>query len=82
MQISRIIGWPRRAIRWLCSGRADYRAFQRRKSSSAHRARRTLCLYVWAGAAALMLLCPSPGCVITFMLIATLISFALLDEHG
>jgi hypothetical protein len=80
--ISRIVGWPHRAVHWLCSGRADYVSFQRRKATSAHRARRTLCLFVWSGAAVLMLLCPSPGCVATFILIATFVSFSLLDERS
>ncbi|EGV18098.1 hypothetical protein [Thiocapsa marina] len=80
--ISQIAGWPQRVIDWLCSGRADYAAFQRRKATSAHRAGRTLCLLVWSGAAILMLLCPSPGCVATFVLIATFVSFTLLDERS
>jgi hypothetical protein len=80
--ISQIAEWPRRVIHWLCSGRADYTAFQRRKATPAHRARRTLCLFVWSGAAILMLLCPSPGCVATFILVATFVSFLLLDERS
>ncbi|WP_296809665.1 hypothetical protein [Thiocapsa sp.] len=79
--IARITEWPHRAIHWLCSGRADYTAFQRRKATPAHRARRSLCLAVWSGAAILMLLCPSAGCVATFILIATFVSFSLLDER-
>jgi hypothetical protein len=39
-------------------------------------------LYVWLGAALLMLLCPGPSCVIPLILIATFVSFALLDERG
>jgi hypothetical protein len=80
--ISRIAGWPHCVIHWLCSGRADYVAFQRRKATPAHRARRTLCLFVWSGAAVLMLLCPSAGCIATFILIATFVSFSLLDERS
>ncbi|RKT43928.1 hypothetical protein [Thiocapsa rosea] len=79
--LSQIAGWPHRAIDWLCSGRSDYVAFQSRKATPAHRARRTLCLFVWSGAAVLMLLCPSPGCVATFILIATFVSFSVLDER-
>ncbi|WP_296696768.1 hypothetical protein [Thiocapsa sp. UBA6158] len=79
--ISQIVGWPQRAIHWLCSGRADYTDFQRRKATPTHRTRRTLCLFVWSGAAVLMLLCPSPGCIATLVLIATFASFSLLDEQ-
>jgi hypothetical protein len=78
--ISQIAGWPHRAIDWLCSGRADYAAFRSRKATPAHRARRTLCLLVWSLAAILMLLCPSPGCILAFILIATFVSFSLLDD--
>jgi hypothetical protein len=79
LSISRITAWPRRALEWLCSGRPDYEAFKRRKSTPGHRAKRGLCLYVWGGAALLMLLCPSAGCIVTFILIATFVSFSLLD---
>jgi hypothetical protein len=78
--ISRIAGWPHRAIDWLCSGRADYVAFRSRKTTPAHRARRTLCLLVWGLAAILMLFCSSAGCVLVLMLIATFMSFSLLED--
>lgn len=72
--------WPRRVLNWLCGGRADYREFQRRKATRTHRAGRTVCLWVWAGAAGLMALCGGPGCVLILLMAATFLSFALLDE--
>ncbi|MBK1645534.1 hypothetical protein CKO25_12955 [Thiocapsa imhoffii] len=74
-----LLTWPRRALDWLCQGRPDYEAFKHRRSSPSHRARRTRALYVWAGASLLMLICPSPGCLLTAGLIATFVSFTLLD---
>ena len=75
-----IIEWPRRIVDWLCSGREDYQAFQRRKASRPYRARRKLCLWIWLGAACLMLVCPGGACVLTLLLVATLFSFAVLDD--
>lgn len=72
--------WPRRVLDWLCGDREDYRAFQRRKVTRPHRTGRTLCLWVWAGAAGLMLVCQGAACVIILGLAATFLSFALLDE--
>lgn len=69
-------------MHWLCGDRADYAGFQRRKLTPAHRARRMLCLFVWSGAAILMPLCPRPGCVLILILIATFVSFSLLDEQA
>jgi hypothetical protein len=76
----RISDWPRRFFDWLCAGRSDYRAFQRRKSETRHRSARTLCLWIWAGAAAVMLVCPAAGCVFGLLLAATFLSFAVLDQ--
>lgn len=77
-----ITRWPRLVLDWLCAGREDYRAFQRRKATRAHRARQTLCLWIWLGAALLMLLCPGAACLLTLLLAATFLSFAVLDETG
>lgn len=71
--------WPRRALDWLCAGRSDYRSFQERKRTRVYRHNRAFCLYVWAGAAALLLICGGPGCLLTIGLVATLICFTLMD---
>jgi hypothetical protein len=76
-----ITQWPRRLIDWLCDSRSDYRDFQERKAGAARRARRSLCLWIWLGAGGLMLVCPGAGCVITLLLGATFLSFAILDEE-
>jgi hypothetical protein len=73
--------WPRRFLDWLCEGREDYRTFQQRKTTRAYRANRTLCLLVWAGAALLLLVCGSGGCLLTIGLVATFVCFALLDPE-
>jgi len=75
-----MIEWPRRVVDWLCSGRDDYQAFQRRKASRPYRAKRKVCVWIWLGAAGLMLICPATACVITLLLVATLLSFVVLDE--
>jgi hypothetical protein len=75
----RLAELPRRALDWLCEGRSDYRAFQERKRTRVHRRNRATCLYTWAGAAGLLLICGSTGCLITLGLIATLICFTVLD---
>jgi hypothetical protein len=74
-----LAAWPRRVLDWLCEGRADYRAFQERKSTRAYRANRTTCLMVWAGAAGLLVLCGGGGCLLAIGLVATFICFAMLD---
>jgi hypothetical protein len=75
----RLSDWPRRALDWLCEGRSDYRAFRERRRSRAYRHNRTLCLYAWALAAGLLLVCGDVGCLLTLALIATLVCFAMLD---
>ena len=72
--------WPRRLIDWLCGGRADYREFRERKAGLKHRSRRTLCLWIWLGTSALMLIFPVGGCLILLILGATFLSFTILDE--
>lgn len=71
--------WPRRLLDWLCEGRPDYQAFQKRKRSRAYRANQTICLLIWAVAAALLLVCGSGACLLTIGLMATLLCFAVLD---
>ncbi len=75
----RLGDWPRRALDWLCEGRSDYRAFKERRRSQAYRRNRAACLYTWALAAGLLLICGSAACLLSFALIATLICFTLLD---
>jgi len=65
---------------WLCGGWEDYRAFQRRKATPGYRARRSVCLRIWLGAALLMLVCPAAACVFTLIMAATFLSLAVLDE--
>ena len=72
--------WPRQIIGWLCSGREDYRTFEQRKMTHGHRSKRTVCLGIWLVAALLMLTCPGVGCVVTLILAATFLSFAVMDE--
>lgn len=72
--------WPRRFVHWLCDGRADFREFQRRKSTQRHRAGRTRCWWVWLAAAALIAICPSVSCIVTLLLAATFLSFSILDD--
>lgn len=71
--------WMRRVLDWLCGGREDYRQFQRCKASRTHRAKRNVCLWIWIGAAMLILICPGAGCFITLLLAATFLSLAVLD---
>lgn len=71
---------PRRLLDWLCAGRADYRAHQIRREQVGYLARKRLCKNVWIGAGLLMLLNPLPGIVIGLALLATFISFSILDE--
>lgn len=75
----RLSALPRRALDWLCEGRSDYRAFKERQRHKAYRHNRALCLYTWALAAGLLLICSSAACLLTLTLIATLICFTLLD---
>ena len=76
---SRGTSLPRRLLDWLCDGREDYTAFQQRRRTAPYRARRLLCLYAWGGAALVILLCGSPGCLIMLCLLATLACFTVLD---
>ena len=78
--ISTNASWLRRLLDWLCGGRGDYRQFQRSKVTRSHLARRNVCLWVWLGAAGLILICPAPGCMVTLLLGATCLSFAVLDR--
>ena len=74
-----IVEWPRRVVDWLCGDREAYQPFQRRKASRPYRARRRLCLWIWLGAACLLLVCPGGACVLIVLLVATLLSFAVLE---
>ncbi|MFP4061189.1 MAG: hypothetical protein ACLFS2_00155 [Halochromatium sp.] len=73
--------WPRRAIDWLCAGRSDYRSFQERKRTRVYRRNRASCLYAWAVAAALLLVCGGVSCLVAIGLVTTLICFLLLDPE-
>jgi hypothetical protein len=74
-----LAAFPRRILDWLCDGRADYREFRHRRATKAYRANRAICLGVWLVGAGLMLVCGGGGCLLTILLVATLICFALLD---
>jgi hypothetical protein len=74
-----LAAWPRRFLDWLCEGRADYQAFKERRRSRAYRANRSICLLIWAVAAALLLVCGSGGCLVSIGLVATLLCFSVLD---
>lgn len=71
---------PRAALDWLCAGRADYRAFQRRRSSPSYRRRLGWCKNLWICAAVAMLLNSSLAFVLSMGLVTALVSFVLLDE--
>lgn len=71
---------PRALLDWLCAGRADYAAFQRRKRTPEYRARKRLCKNIWIGAGLLMVLQPTLPIIGTLGLLATFLSFAILDE--
>jgi len=71
--------WLGRALDWLCAGRSDYRSFQERKRTRVYQHNRVYCLYVWGGAAGLLLICGGLGCLVIIMLVTTLICFTLLD---
>lgn len=75
----RIFG-PRALLDWLCAGRADYAAFQRRKNTPQYKARKRMCKNVWIGAGLLMLLNPVLPIIGALSLLATLLSFTILDE--
>jgi len=74
-----LAAWPRRLLDWLCDGRADYREFKQRKATRVYRANRIICLGVWSVGAGLMLVCGAGGCLVTIVLVATLLCFAVLD---
>lgn len=74
--------WPRAALDWLCAGRADYRALQRRRTLPGHRRRIGRCKTLWIGAGLLMLLQPTIPVILLLGLPATFLCFALLDESG
>ena len=71
---------PRALLDWLCAGRADYAAFQRRKRTPLYRARKRLCKNIWIGAGLLMLLHPTLPIIGAMGMLATFLSFAILDE--
>lgn len=71
---------PRAILDWLCAGRADYAAFQERKRTPLYRARKRLCKNIWIGAGLLMLLHPTLPVIGALGLLATLLSFTILDE--
>lgn len=74
-----LAAWPRRLLDWLCNGREDYRAFRRRRATRVYRANRMACLGVWSVSAGLMLVCGGGGCLVTLVLVATFLCFAMLD---
>jgi hypothetical protein len=73
---------PRRALDWLCRGRADYAEFRQRRRSIRYRRRLGWCRNLWIGAALLMLLAGDLRLILFLAAVATLLSFALLDERG
>lgn len=71
---------PRALLDWLCAGRADYRAFQRRRGSRSYRRRLGWCKNLWICAAVAMTLNPTPVFVLSAGLVTAILSFVLLDE--
>lgn len=78
--LSGVTSWPRKARDWLCADRKDYRQFKKRKNSPAYRSRLRWCKTLWIGTGLLMIINPSINLFIVLVLIATFLSFAVLDE--
>ena len=72
-------GW-RRFLDLLCAGRSDYRTFQHRKAGGSYRRQRDLCRWLWILAGLLMVWQPYLQFMLVVTMIATFLSFALLDE--
>ena len=79
---SRIARWPRTALDWLCGGREDYRAFQRRRRTRAHRIRVGWCKVLWIGTGIAVLLNPALPFAMAIGLATTFLCFVILDESG
>ncbi len=75
-----VIRWPRKALDWLCGGRADYRAFQERRKSRSYRLRLGWCKSLWIGAGVVMIFNPAVSFVVPVVLAMAFLSFAVLDE--
>jgi hypothetical protein len=72
--------WPRKAVDWLCAGREDYEVFRHRKGTRRHRVLRQRCKNIWIVAGVAMMLNPLPSVMLVMTLVASLLSFAVLDE--
>jgi hypothetical protein len=72
--------WSRKAVDWLCAGREDYELFRLRRDTQRHRVLRQRCKNIWIVAGVAMMLNPVPGVMLVMTLVASLLSFAILDE--
>lgn len=79
-KLPRIHRWPRAFLDWLCAGRADYQAFQARRQTRRYCRMRGICKSIWIVAGLFMLAIPTAAFVIFVSLVATFLSFALLEE--
>lgn len=75
-------GLPRRSLDWLCAGRADYRAFQRRRQTRSYQIKRGHCKTLWILAGGVMIWHPTLPVIFICSLVTSLVCFALLDETG
>jgi len=65
---------------WMQNRQPEKEHFYRRKFTASYRAKKQRVAYLWIGSGLLMLLIPLPSFIITTSLLATFISFSLLDE--
>lgn len=69
----------KKAFDWLRTGRADLEASHRRRLTPGYRARQRKIKWLWLVAGLMMLLYPELPFVVTVALVATFLSFGILD---
>jgi len=74
--LDKLLGLPA----WLRQGRIDLDAMQQRRQTAAYRQRLQRAKVLWIGAGLCMALNPELPFILLVGLIATLLSFAMLDE--
>lgn len=79
MRLSDLAKTPRRLLDWFCAGHPDYDAHRARQRKPGYRNRKTLCTGTWIAAGVVMLAKPAAPVIVTCVLLATFLSFAILD---